>query len=75
VLRNADFLFESLFESPLTQLAWEGGNETTRKADLAAPLIPISPSQAFANVLKGTDSDRKRGTFSCEKVFERIQIM
>jgi len=66
VLKNADFLFESLFDSPLPRLVWTGGNET-RKVDCAAPLFPISPSRAFAAILKGTstniDSDRKGGRF------------
>jgi len=66
VLKNADFLFESLFDSPLPRLVWTGGNEA-RKVDSAAPLFPISPSRAFAAILKGTstniDSDRKGGNF------------
>jgi len=65
VLRNADFLFESLFESSVTQLARPGGHETTRKVDLEAPLFPIRPCQAFANILRGTDinTDRNGGNF------------
>jgi len=64
VLKNADFLFESLFECPAAQLAWSGGSETRDKIDLlGSPLIPISPSRAFAGILKGTNvnSDRKEG--------------
>jgi len=47
-----DFLFESLFGSPLPHLAWSGGNGA-RRFDLEAPLFPISPSPAFVNTLRG----------------------
>jgi len=71
VLKNADFLFESLFECPVAQLAWSGGSETSKVDLMGSPLIPISPSRAFAAILKGATNftnsdDRKEGdSFIC----------
>jgi len=54
VLKDADFLFESLFDSPVPHLAWCGGINDASKVDLRAPLSAILPSPAFADIFKGT---------------------